>query len=184
MPTTPRKPGVPQTTVVRFFALLPLPRVQGYTYYDIASYPRHERRVKKHTVVHGTPGLLTHTHTIGTRPFLLPLKYEANLLHVHVIVVCKMGVHVYNVHILIHVLSPIHNCLLQFQMEQIDKYCRDHQDKLGRKFHLPGNDGAKELLYRHLLYDDHRKAMFCFVEKVGMWSITTIQCSGPIVTLM
>ena len=43
---------------------------------DIASYPRRERRAKKHTVVHGTPGFLGvvgHAHAISTRPFLLPL---------------------------------------------------------------------------------------------------------------
>ena len=36
---TPRKPGVPQT-IVRFFALLPWPRVRGYS----ASYPRNTAR--------------------------------------------------------------------------------------------------------------------------------------------
>ena len=57
MLTTPRKPGVPRTTV-RFFALLPRPRVRGYTDIDIASYPRRERRTKKRIVVRGTPGFL------------------------------------------------------------------------------------------------------------------------------
>ena len=55
--TTPRKPRVPRTTV-RFFALLPWPRVQGYTDINIASYPRRERRGKKRTVVLGTPDFL------------------------------------------------------------------------------------------------------------------------------
>lgn len=54
-------------------------------------------------------------------------------------------------------------------MKQIDKYCRDHQDKLGRKFHLPSKEDTKDLLHRHLLYRDDRKAMFCFVEKVGTY---------------
>ena len=52
-------------------------------------------------------------------------------------------------------------------MEQIDKYCRDHKGHHGDKYDLPDSEDEKQLLYRHLLYDDTKKAMFCFVEKIG-----------------
>ena len=56
--TTPRKPGVPQTTVY-FFALIPQPRVWGYI--DNMTSPctlGHGRRAKKRTVIRGIPGFL------------------------------------------------------------------------------------------------------------------------------
>ncbi len=54
---------------------------------------------------------------------------------------------------------------IQFQQEQIDRYCRKHglQDT---KYKLPDN-ATKELLFRHLIFDDKQKSLFCFVEKVG-----------------
>ncbi len=32
---------------------------------------------------------------------------------------------------------------------------------------MPSNKTQEQLLYRHLLYDDKRKSLFCFVEKIG-----------------
>lgn len=52
-------------------------------------------------------------------------------------------------------------------MEQVDKYCQKHQETLGEKYQLPAGDDERQLLYRHLLYDDTRRAVFCFVEKIG-----------------
>ena len=53
-------------------------------------------------------------------------------------------------------------------MQQVDKYCQERGGRLGGKFQLPNIEDEKQLLYRHLLYDDKREAMFCFVEKIGM----------------
>ena len=61
--------------------------------------------------------------------------------------------------------------LSQFQMERVDKYCQEH-GHLGGKFLLPSGEDERELLYRHLLYDDNRRALFCFVEKIGMSSFS------------
>lgn len=54
----------------------------------------------------------------------------------------------------------------QFQQNQIDKYCR----RLGlenERFTLPENETQRQLLFRHLIFVDAKKAIFCFVEKVG-----------------
>lgn len=32
---------------------------------------------------------------------------------------------------------------------------------------MPSNSTQEELLYRHLIYDDKRRSLFCFVEKIG-----------------
>ena len=56
--------------------------------------------------------------------------------------------------------------LIQFQHAQIDKYCRKH-GLTETLYTLPQNKTQKELLYRHLIFDDRRKSLFCFVEKIG-----------------
>ena len=61
-------------------------------------------------------------------------------------------------------------------MEQVDKFCQKHQEKFGEKYHLPPTDDEKQLLYRHLLYDDTRQAMFCFVEKIGIVNDHYLTC--------
>lgn len=53
-------------------------------------------------------------------------------------------------------------------MKQVDKFCQDHVWQFGDNYRLPSSEDEKQLLYRHLLYDDTRRAMFCFVEKIGM----------------
>ena len=59
------------------------------------------------------------------------------------------------------------NCyFLQFQRDQIEKYCK-RQGLEDQAFTVPANKAEKDLLYRHLLFDDIRKSLFCFVEKVG-----------------
>ena len=61
---------------------------------------------------------------------------------------------------------------LQFQMRQIDRFCEEHHEHLGDKYALPGDEDEKQLLYRHLLFDDSRRAMFCFAEKIGELEIS------------
>ena len=52
-------------------------------------------------------------------------------------------------------------------MRQIDRFCEEHREHFGDKYELPADEDEKQLLYRHLLFDDNRRAMFCFVEKIG-----------------
>ena len=54
----------------------------------------------------------------------------------------------------------------QVQRKLVDEYCVRHPT-LGLRLHLPSDQEQRELLYRHLLYDDLREIMFCFVEKIG-----------------
>lgn len=69
--------------------------------------------------------------------------------------------------IYIHLLLYLHSCTLtQFQRKQIEKYCRKHN--LDRTMYtLPENETERNLLNRHLIFDDKRKSLFCFVEKIG-----------------
>ena len=54
----------------------------------------------------------------------------------------------------------------QFQRKQIAKYCRKyHMD--GMLYTLPENETERNLLNRHLIFDDRRRSLFCFVEKIG-----------------
>ena len=55
---------------------------------------------------------------------------------------------------------------LQFQQREVDNYCSKHLQG-GSKFDLPTGQVERELLYRHLLFDDLREMIFCFVEKIG-----------------
>ena len=48
----------------------------------------------------------------------------------------------------------------------MDSYCSKHLQG-GSKFTLPTGQVERELHYRHLLFDDLREMMFCFVEKIG-----------------
>ena len=59
---------------------------------------------------------------------------------------------------------------VQWQQKQVDKFCQKYgEDKL--LYTLP-NDSSSEKqirykLLRHLLYDDERKAVLCFIPKVS-----------------
>ena len=55
---------------------------------------------------------------------------------------------------------------MQFQRKQIAKYCRKyHMDDM--LYTLPENETERNLLNRHLIFDDKRRSLFCFVEKIG-----------------
>ena len=60
--------------------------------------------------------------------------------------------------------APVYS--YQVQRKLVDEYCARHPT-LGSRLHLPSDQEQRELLYRHLLYDDLRDIMFCFVEKIG-----------------
>ena len=77
-----------------------------------------------------------------------------------------------------HVLClPVSRCVcglyvMQFQQKQIAALC--HRYLFSREMKLPGKDGLREY-YSHLIFDDHRKSLFCYVPKVGVASV----CTGP-----
>ena len=55
--------------------------------------------------------------------------------------------------------------LLQWQKRQIDHYCKKYGlDKLNNT--LPTDPHIREKLYRHLIFDDKKKLLFCFIPKV------------------
>ena len=59
--------------------------------------------------------------------------------------------------------------LLQWQKRQIEHYCQKYDlDKLQNK--LPSQkrrDGfIRKKLYRHLIFDDKKRVLFCFIPKV------------------
>lgn len=75
-----------------------------------------------------------------------------------------------NVSLLLYI-SP-HNHLLpictpaytQFQHDQVDLFCRQHTHPSST---LPLEDAELDNLFQHLLYDDTRKMVFCYVPKNG-----------------
>ena len=59
---------------------------------------------------------------------------------------------------------------LQWQMAQVAKYCAKYKQD-GSALTLP-YDGSQERknLFRHLIFDDERHMIFCFIPKVSaMW---------------
>ena len=73
----------------------------------------------------------------------------------------------------------------QWQREQVDKYCTKHgRDKLALT--LPTSTHSKIIdrrnLFRHLIFDDKRKLIFCFIPKVILY-ITSIARTYYIVTM-
>ena len=51
-------------------------------------------------------------------------------------------------------------------MEQVDAYCQKyHLEKVA--YTLPESRHIQQNLYRHLIFDDSRKLLFCFVPKVS-----------------
>lgn len=57
--------------------------------------------------------------------------------------------------------------LFQFQRNQVKKYCTTIAEGDKLLYQWPEGKGQPEELYRHLLFDDVRKSIFCFVEKNG-----------------
>ncbi len=53
----------------------------------------------------------------------------------------------------------------QFQQDQVKKYCSQYAGN--KLYQWPKGKGQPEEIYRHLLFDDKRKTIFCFVEKNG-----------------
>ena len=57
----------------------------------------------------------------------------------------------------------MYNSISQWQREQVDNYCKKHgKDKLALT--LPTSE--RKNLFRHLIFDDQRKLIFCFIPKV------------------
>ena len=56
---------------------------------------------------------------------------------------------------------------MQWQQKQIEKYCRKYGLE-GEQYQLPNasNRFVRQNLFRHLLFDDQRNLIFCFVPKV------------------
>lgn len=54
----------------------------------------------------------------------------------------------------------------KFQQNQVEEYCKRH-GLHHSLFTLPDNATQRDLLFRHLIFDDKRRSLFCFVEKVG-----------------
>ena len=54
--------------------------------------------------------------------------------------------------------------LSQWQMEQVKEYCKRHK-RLSEEFTLP-RGSRRYNLFRHLIFDDERQFIFCFIPKV------------------
>ena len=55
--------------------------------------------------------------------------------------------------------------ILQFQKKQVKKFCKSYGSH--KLYSFPEGARQREEVYRHLLFDDSRKTVFCFVEKAG-----------------
>ncbi len=53
---------------------------------------------------------------------------------------------------------------MQFQQDQVDLFCQHHTHPPST---LPLEDIELDSLFKHLLYDDSRKMVFCYVPKNG-----------------
>ena len=56
---------------------------------------------------------------------------------------------------------------MQWQQKQVEKYCRKY-GLVGEQYQLPNatETVVRKNLFRHLLFDDSRKLIFCFIPKV------------------
>ena len=56
---------------------------------------------------------------------------------------------------------------MQWQQKQVEKYCRKYGLE-GEQYQLPSttNTMVRQNLFRHLLFDDKRHLIFCFIPKV------------------
>ena len=61
-------------------------------------------------------------------------------------------------------------------MEQVDKYCAKY-NRQDEALTLPGDKHSERRnLFKHLLFDDERRYIFCFIPKVKA-DITIIACT-------
>jgi hypothetical protein len=65
---------------------------------------------------------------------------------------------------------------VQWQRQQVDKFCKKYgEDEL--LYLLPNNSTSEKQLryklFRHLLYDDERRTLLCFIPKVATRLFTT-----------
>lgn len=54
---------------------------------------------------------------------------------------------------------------MQFQKQRINQLCRKYY--FSGEQHFPKNEGLLSSFHRHLMFDDHKKVIFCFVPKVS-----------------
>ena len=61
----------------------------------------------------------------------------------------------------------IHYTHMQWQQKQVEKYCRKYGLE-GEQYQLPNATElvVRQNLFRHLLFDDTRHLIFCFIPKV------------------
>ena len=55
--------------------------------------------------------------------------------------------------------------IFQFQQEQMHEFCAEAGDDIDAE--LPSSSGELNTLFQHLLYDDSRRMVFCYVPKNG-----------------
>ena len=62
--------------------------------------------------------------------------------------------------------------LMQWQMSQVDKFCAKYNEtKLALTLPTKSELFQRNNLFRHIIFDDKRKLIFCFVPKVHMYII-------------
>ena len=70
---------------------------------------------------------------------------------------------------------------MQWQQKQVEKYCHKYGLE-GEQYHLPPTTKhfVRKNLFTHLLFDDTRKLLFCFVPKVKRCSLIPRPSPAPV----
>ena len=70
---------------------------------------------------------------------------------------------------------------MQWQQKQVEKYCHKYSLE-GEQYQLPPTTKhfVRKNLFTHLLFDDTRKLLFCFVPKVRSGSLVSRPSSAPV----